>query len=87
MRRPTSESMKEAGCRGENKLLHASHIKIYKITCDKIIFKWPEKFFFFFFGMPVFFAGGLLFCGSQAIDREGSVDTACGLSCPAHLES
>ena len=44
-------------------------------------------FFFFFFGMPVFFAGGLLFCGSQAIDREGSVDTACGLSCPAHLES
>ena len=80
-----SESMKEAGCRGENKLSHASHIKIYKITSDKIIFKWPSNFFFF--DMPVFVAGGILFCGSQALDCEGSVDMACGLSCPAHLES
>ena len=81
-----SESMKEAGCRGENKISHASHIKICKITCDKIIFKWQLNFFFFF-AMSVFVAGGLLFCGSQAVDCEGSVDVACRLSCSVHLES
>ena len=86
VRRLTSESVKEAGCRGANKLSHASHIKIYKITCDKIIFKWPSNLFFFF-GKPFFVGGGLLFCGSQAIDHEGSVHMACGLSCPVHLES